>query len=314
MTESTGLPTFSAEALANASIEELSRWLVRSEDRVPRNLIDECARRGDEMAAHLGELLGKDYYWGEDQSAGEWWLLHHAVMILGLVPTERAGELLVGFMRRIDEARDENLHDWLAGYWPAFFRNKPEPVVSLLRSLAQNRQSDPFVRYEAANAVIACAARPGSTWPLESALDWAAAIAFARNEDRDLRALLGNTLLGFARVEHRLGLESLADVETAMGPVFTREDITRVYAIRGEAPDWERFADPWKFYSVEEIVQRQLDRAEEVLREEREALAQDGYEGFGETYVRPGPKIGRNEPCPCGSGKKYKKCCMAESG
>ena len=22
-----------------------------------------------------------------------------------------------------------------------------------------------------------------------------------------------------------------------------------------------------------------------------------------------GPKVGRNEPCPCGSGKKYKKCC-----
>ena len=25
---------------------------------------------------------------------------------------------------------------------------------------------------------------------------------------------------------------------------------------------------------------------------------------------REGPKIGRNDPCPCGSGKKYKKCCM----
>jgi hypothetical protein len=25
--------------------------------------------------------------------------------------------------------------------------------------------------------------------------------------------------------------------------------------------------------------------------------------------VRGGPKIGRNDPCPCGSGKKYKKCC-----
>ncbi len=24
---------------------------------------------------------------------------------------------------------------------------------------------------------------------------------------------------------------------------------------------------------------------------------------------RPEPKIGRNEPCPCGSGKKYKRCC-----
>ena len=25
--------------------------------------------------------------------------------------------------------------------------------------------------------------------------------------------------------------------------------------------------------------------------------------------VRVGEKIGRNDPCPCGSGKKYKKCC-----
>ena len=29
----------------------------------------------------------------------------------------------------------------------------------------------------------------------------------------------------------------------------------------------------------------------------------------GETIVNRGPKTGRNDPCPCGSGKKYKKCC-----
>jgi SEC-C motif-containing protein len=29
------------------------------------------------------------------------------------------------------------------------------------------------------------------------------------------------------------------------------------------------------------------------------------------TVRREGPKIGRNDPCPCGSGKKYKKCCGA---
>ena len=27
-------------------------------------------------------------------------------------------------------------------------------------------------------------------------------------------------------------------------------------------------------------------------------------------YIREGKKVGRNEPCPCGSGKKYKKCCI----
>ncbi len=30
--------------------------------------------------------------------------------------------------------------------------------------------------------------------------------------------------------------------------------------------------------------------------------------------VRPAEKIGRNDPCPCGSGQKYKKCCMRTFG
>jgi len=35
------------------------------------------------------------------------------------------------------------------------------------------------------------------------------------------------------------------------------------------------------------------------------------YDDIPETEpVRTGPKIGRNDPCPCGSGKKYKKCCF----
>ena len=29
-------------------------------------------------------------------------------------------------------------------------------------------------------------------------------------------------------------------------------------------------------------------------------------------YVREHPKMGRNDPCPCGSGKKFKKCCGAD--
>jgi uncharacterized protein len=34
-------------------------------------------------------------------------------------------------------------------------------------------------------------------------------------------------------------------------------------------------------------------------------------EEYLETYVRPERKVGHNEPCPCGSGKKFKKCCGA---
>ena len=31
--------------------------------------------------------------------------------------------------------------------------------------------------------------------------------------------------------------------------------------------------------------------------------------GENVTVVRTSPKVGRNDPCPCGSGKKYKQCC-----
>jgi SEC-C motif-containing protein len=34
-------------------------------------------------------------------------------------------------------------------------------------------------------------------------------------------------------------------------------------------------------------------------------------EAKGQTFRREAPKVGRNDPCPCGSGKKYKRCCGA---
>ncbi len=43
-------------------------------------------------------------------------------------------------------------------------------------------------------------------------------------------------------------------------------------------------------------------RASDMVDEATEALAKA-------KPVRAGPKVGRNDPCPCGSGKKYKQCC-----
>jgi len=45
------------------------------------------------------------------------------------------------------------------------------------------------------------------------------------------------------------------------------------------------------------------EKAEAAIAEMSEAMPPP------ETPVSPARKIGRNEPCPCGSGKKYKKCC-----
>ena len=41
-----------------------------------------------------------------------------------------------------------------------------------------------------------------------------------------------------------------------------------------------------------------------------EAMARAGYFRKTRPIVRDNKKIGRNDPCPCGSGKKFKNCCM----
>ena len=47
------------------------------------------------------------------------------------------------------------------------------------------------------------------------------------------------------------------------------------------------------------------------LSEAQRKAYQRTYGGINaETVVQCEPKIGRNDPCPCGSGKKYKKCCL----
>jgi preprotein translocase subunit SecA len=56
------------------------------------------------------------------------------------------------------------------------------------------------------------------------------------------------------------------------------------------------------------------DLEEAFLRKKRRELEQARMAGSGDYQpvqqrVRSGAKIGRNDPCPCGSGKKYKKCC-----
>ena len=47
-----------------------------------------------------------------------------------------------------------------------------------------------------------------------------------------------------------------------------------------------------------------------ITGDQLEALKRAGYYRKTRPIVRDSAKIGRNDPCPCGSGKKYKNCCM----
>jgi preprotein translocase subunit SecA len=66
--------------------------------------------------------------------------------------------------------------------------------------------------------------------------------------------------------------------------------------------------------SAEELEQKRLALQRKAMRRVIESHAEAAGDGEAakkprqETVVRAVPKVGRNDPCPCGSGKKYKKC------
>ena len=75
-----------------------------------------------------------------------------------------------------------------------------------------------------------------------------------------------------------------------------------------------------KITEAEQIVIGKINK----LEKKRTEVAKPLIEGFaggkpqpkgtkkvGNTIVRSEAKVGRNDPCPCGSGLKYKKCCGA---
>jgi SEC-C motif domain protein len=62
------------------------------------------------------------------------------------------------------------------------------------------------------------------------------------------------------------------------------------------------------------------DKVEKVLHEKAEFLRINGQWLYNREarlgpapYKASTPKVGRNDPCPCGSGKKYKQCCLVKA-
>ena len=97
-----------------------------------------------------------------------------------------------------------------------------------------------------------------------------------------------------------------------------------------EATDWSKNSE-WKGLEIIETVEggsdndkgtvefiaRFIQDTQEINHHELASFEKingkwifmDGIVPKPKQVKRETPKIGRNEPCPCGSGKKYKKCC-----
>jgi hypothetical protein len=139
---------------------------------------------------------------------------------------------------------------------------------------------------------------------------------FEPEEDETIKVLLGQALLAQFTTEaiepvREFVLHSTLDSEI----LDLRETLIAASAVLGVGfPEREQ----WKSDQQTSREQRRELFAEKygLPSQVVDAWNEEDYSDSDEVeddIIRAGPKIGRNDRCPCGSGKKYKKCCLNTS-
>ena len=109
-------------------------------------------------------------------------------------------------------------------------------------------------------------------------------------------------------------LRILFNLQVGEGQVAPARRQTPTYDVRGEEPEPAAAANgaattaATMETSIEEFTRDVRRKKERELAQVSMAGAGDGS-GSAVKQVITTAKVGRNDPCPCGSGKKYKKCC-----
>jgi preprotein translocase subunit SecA len=122
----------------------------------------------------------------------------------------------------------------------------------------------------------------------------------------------GIGLRGYAQIDPKIEYkrEALIMFESMMSSI--REEVTDlIFKLQVRPETISRYKDVWNADNF--VYQDSLNVLPEYPAPKREtraepAVANDQGEQKREP-IRVGVKVGRNQPCPCGSGRKYKQCC-----
>ncbi|MEC4685226.1 MAG: SEC-C metal-binding domain-containing protein [Nitrospirota bacterium] len=287
--------------------EGLVSLLFTEEDRLPMDAVDEFLRRGEQMIKPLSGIVSNGYSWNKELP--EWWSVVHATFILGAIGGK---ESVLPLLKALRFAIAYDC-DWVAERLPSIFGKVGVQAMDGLKLISKDKTSDWYTRVSAMESLAAVTiANPEIE---EEVFMFLSSIFEDKEEERDTRQFVGNVLLDFKREDLRESLFLFAGMEKELNEkdayypaVFYENDVEKAFAVP-EKNLWHYTLDWLYFYDENEISTRQ-----ERWEQEDRKLAREKEEGEISSsgpvpFVYNKPKVGRNEPCPCGSGKKYKKCC-----
>lgn len=262
---------------------------------------------------------------GELQENGDWKVPGFALAFLSEWKTPGTHHRLLEVLKLNDEDRDWLIADALTEDWPQLLAATFEGDLQPITQVVLDQSLDEFARAMPVEAVAALAHH--GALPQEEAEAWFSSL-FEQLEREpcyvwdklvsvvaDLRMTTLLPKISQAFKDHLCDENcgwSLADLKKVMAGRNPWESLGMIYEISLPKPEvnaremicnWPSFQKKWRAPSVSAAEDGSVDGGDVWL---------SGMSDFEmEALARPAakPKIGRNEPCPCGSGKKFKKCC-----
>ena len=259
----------------------LHELFVAGLEAIDASLIDRVLARGADCAPLL---LGVLNAYGEDLLHDNDGLVVRALALLGEIGDPAALNALARFV----PLEDETIGGAARWAFTRIARQRPAETLDIVRRLAIGAEALDLAAL--AQQLCMMPEIPGRSDVLLSLAD---NLAEFEKDERDLVIV---SMLTSALVMHGEHAEPAIAIEVRYGAQLSREARKELKNLRTEI----------------EAARQEIAEAEEPSIYE---VCLDGFDVVeDETVQRAEPKLGRNEPCWCGSGKKYKKCHLDSDG
>jgi hypothetical protein len=285
-------------------IEEILRELEYGRGYFPYEAVQEAIRRKDEIIPELIKILEyteKNIHKIENDPD---YVAHmFAMSLLAQFREKRAYPLVVKIFSHPGETSEKIAGDFVTEHLARVLASLSNGDTTLIKQLIENRKAYEYVRAAALQALLILVIN--GQMSREELIDYFKSLVREKLERKP--SIIWIDLALFS--SYLCAEELYEDIKLACqkglieNSFFSMEDFDE-YLAKGWEKSLEELKSERDYRFIEDTVE--CMRGYGCFEPERET-------DFNTLYLpEPQPerrKIGRNEPCPCGSGKKYKKCC-----
>ena len=299
-------------------ISEILNQFELFNGKFPREAVEAAITRKEEITPELLRVLEEiaDQDRARQLAAEHDYMAHlYAMFLLAQFREARAYPLVVKISMLPSDLLDLLFGDFITEHLGSVLASVCDGDMTGIQSIIEDPDADEWVRGAALASLETLVAAGMKT--REEVLGYFAELFRGRLTDRN--EIVWSDLVVFSTDLYATDL--LADIERAceeglVDPtVIDLEDVTSDFA-RGEDSALARLADNPHRKLVHDTVKEfgswycfNKEKDSERKRAKALAPADPIWADVPAPYRRTAPKIGRNDPCPCASGKKYKKCC-----